>query len=294
MCLKPKPLPPIPQDTRQVAQQIYPPEHLLRRLGQDYADVLRDEDFADLYPPTGQPALSPALLALVTVLEAMEHCSDHLATEMVRSRIDWKYALHLPLDYPGFDPSVLCEFRQRLVAHQAQRRVFDAFLRRLKDKGFLNGRTLQRTDSLAIVASVRQLSRLELVRETLLCVPGRPARACGSRLLGQVRIWASAAARAGGQSSACATRRNLSYCPQEHPCGRPAAPVTTRPDQLRHRPHRPRRGAQPPRAGARPDRGQRPAQHRVLRPAAGPASGPAQRGDQPPEGQRRAQRRGVI
>jgi transposase len=132
-----------------------------------YADVLRDEDFAELYPPTGQPALSPALLALVTVLQAMEHCSDRLAAQMVRSRIDWKYALHLPLAYPGFDPSVLCEFRQRLVAHKAQRRVFDAFLQRLKDKGFLQGRALQRTDSLAIVAAVRELSRLELVMETL-------------------------------------------------------------------------------------------------------------------------------
>ncbi len=167
MCLKPKPFPPIPQDTRQVAHQIYPPEHLLRRLGEEYADVLRDEDFADLYSPTGQPALSPSLLALVTVLQAIEHCSDRLAAEMVRSRIDWKYALHLPLDYPGFDPSVLCEFRQRLVTHQAQRRVFDAFLKRLKDKGFLNGRTLQRTDSLAVVAAVRELNRLELVMETL-------------------------------------------------------------------------------------------------------------------------------
>lgn len=167
MCLKPKPLPPIPEETRRVALQIYPSGHLLRRLGEEYADVLRDEDFSDLYSSTGQPALSPALLALVTVLQAMEHCSDRLAAEMVRSRIDWKYALHLPLEYPGFDPSVLCEFRQRLVRHQAQRRVFDAFLQRLKDRGFLSGRALQRTDSLAIVAAVRELSRLELVMETL-------------------------------------------------------------------------------------------------------------------------------
>lgn len=90
MCLKPQPLPPIPEDTRQVGRQIYPPEHLMRRIGEDYADVLHDQDFADLYPTSGQPALSPALLALVTVLQATEHCSDRIAAEMVRSRIDWK------------------------------------------------------------------------------------------------------------------------------------------------------------------------------------------------------------
>jgi hypothetical protein len=110
MCLKPKPLPPIPQDTRQVAQQIYPPEHLLRRLGEEYAEVLRDEDFADLYPPTGQPALSPALLALVTVLQAIEHCSDRLAAQMVRSRIDWKSVALAP------PPSTPCTCRWTMPA----------------------------------------------------------------------------------------------------------------------------------------------------------------------------------
>lgn len=90
MCLKPCLLPPIPDDTRAVAERIYPPDHPLRRLGEEYADVLCDEDFADLYSPTGQPALSPALLALVTVLQATEHCSDRVAAEMVRSRIDTK------------------------------------------------------------------------------------------------------------------------------------------------------------------------------------------------------------
>jgi transposase len=167
MCLKPKPLSPIPQETRHLAQQLYAPDHPLRRLGEEYADFVRDEDFIDLYSHTGQPALSPWLLALVTVLQAMEHCSDRLAAEMVRSRIDWKYALHLPLAYPGFDPSVLCEFRQRLVAHQAQRRIFDALLQRFKDKGLLKGRAVQRTDSMAIMTSVRELNRLELVMETL-------------------------------------------------------------------------------------------------------------------------------
>lgn len=167
MCLKPRSLPPIPDETRSVAEQIYPPDHPLRRLGDDYADVLCDQDFADLYSSTGQPALSPALLALVTVLQATEHCSDRVAAEMVRSRIDWKYALHLPLSHPGFDASVLCEFRQRLVAHHAERRVFDAFLRRLKERGFLKGRAVQRTDSLAIMAAVRELDLLELVMETL-------------------------------------------------------------------------------------------------------------------------------
>ena len=96
MCLKPKPLPPIPEQTRHVAQQIHPPDHRLRRRGQEYADARHDEDAAARYPPTGQPALSPGLLARVRVLQAIEHCSDCLAAQRVRWRIDCEYALHGP------------------------------------------------------------------------------------------------------------------------------------------------------------------------------------------------------
>jgi transposase len=167
MCLKPQALPPIPPDTCRLAQQLFQPHHMLRLIGEEYADLLHDSDFADLYSHTGQPALSPALLALVTVLQAREHCSDRVAVEMVRFRIDWKYALHLPLEDTGFDASVLCEFRQRLVEQEATRRIFDAFLQRLQDKGWLGGRHTQRTDSLAVFGAIRQLNRLELVMETL-------------------------------------------------------------------------------------------------------------------------------
>ncbi len=64
MCLKPQALPPIPEDTYRLAQQLFPPHHVLRLIGDEYADLLQDSDFADLYSHTGQPALSPALLAL--------------------------------------------------------------------------------------------------------------------------------------------------------------------------------------------------------------------------------------
>lgn len=49
-------------------------------------------------------------------MQFMEDLPDRQAAEAVRSRIDWKYALSLELGDPGFDFSVLCEFRTRLIA----------------------------------------------------------------------------------------------------------------------------------------------------------------------------------
>jgi hypothetical protein len=54
-------------------------------------------------------------LALVLVLQFAEGLTDRQAAEAVRERIDFKYALGLDLADPGFDFSVLSEFKDRLA-----------------------------------------------------------------------------------------------------------------------------------------------------------------------------------
>ena len=69
-----------------------------------------------MYGTRGAPGISPAQLAVVTVLQFAENLTDRQAADAVRGRIDWKYCLGLELADPGFDFSVLSEFRSRLVA----------------------------------------------------------------------------------------------------------------------------------------------------------------------------------
>ncbi|MGH3124449.1 MAG: IS1182 family transposase, partial [Streptosporangiaceae bacterium] len=143
------------------------PENVYRVIGEHLADVLRDEQFAGLYERTGRHAVSPAGLALVTLFQHLEQIPDREAAALVVSRLDWKYALHLPLEDAGFDFSDLCHFRQRLLTHGAARLVFEAVLTRIQRLGFLKKRGKQRTDALAVLGAVRALSELELVSETL-------------------------------------------------------------------------------------------------------------------------------
>src|SRR5512135_181873 len=119
------------------------------------------------YPRHEQPGLPPWKLALVTVMQFAEDLSDRRAADAVRRRIDWKYALGLELDDPGFDFSVLSEFRGRLTAGGAERRLLDEMLVACKDRGLLKARARQRTDSTHVLAATRDLNRLELVGETL-------------------------------------------------------------------------------------------------------------------------------
>jgi IS5 family transposase len=76
-------------------------------------------------------------LALVTVLQMVENLTDRQAADAVRDKISWKYALGLGLDEEGFDPSVLCEFRTRVVAHGLEQRVLDLLLDALKTEGLV-------------------------------------------------------------------------------------------------------------------------------------------------------------
>jgi len=129
--------------------------------------IFTDHDFVDLFAHRGQPAEAPFRLALVTILQFLEGLSDRQAANAVRGRIDWKYLLCLELDDAGFDYSVLCEFRARLLAGGAEQRLFDLVLGRLRERKFVRVRTRQRTDSTHGVAAVRDLNRLERVVETL-------------------------------------------------------------------------------------------------------------------------------
>ena len=158
---------PVPELTARVARAAFPKGNPYLRLRDELGPVFRDGDFADLYPRRGQPALPPWKLALVTVLQFAEDLSDRQAADAVRGRIDWKYALGLELDDPGFDFSVLSEFRGRLTAGGAERLLLDEMLEACKDRGLLKARARQRTDSTHVLAATRDLNRLELVGETL-------------------------------------------------------------------------------------------------------------------------------
>jgi transposase len=157
----------MPADTAAVGQQVLAPSNPYRVIGERVAELVDEADYATLYEAHGRYAHSPALLALVTLFQFREDLPDWAAAAQVVVRLDWKYALHLPLGYTGFDFSCLSYFRSRPVAHGAERLVFDTLLQKIEALGLLKKRHKQRTDSVAVLGAVRDLSALETVYETL-------------------------------------------------------------------------------------------------------------------------------
>jgi transposase len=167
MSLHPHVVEPVPAETARVAHAAFPKGHPYLTFRDALGTIFQDEDFTTLFPAWGQPGLSPWRLALVTIMQFRENLADRQAAEAVRARIDWKYLLSLELTDPGFDFSVLSEFRDRLLASSTEELLLEKLLEGCRAMGWLKARGSQRTDSTHVLAAIRVLNRLELVAETL-------------------------------------------------------------------------------------------------------------------------------
>ena len=165
--MQPCPWPEVPADTARVTKRAFPKGSLAIRARDMLGGWYEDAAFAGAYGVRGAPGISPAQLAMVTVLQFTENLTDRQAADAVRGRLDWKYCLGLSLEDEGFDFSVLSEFRSRLAAGGLERAVFDLLLERLKAAGLVKAGGRQRTDSTHVLGRIRSLSRLELAGETL-------------------------------------------------------------------------------------------------------------------------------
>jgi transposase len=158
---------PIPEETVRIAHAAFPKGNVFMQMRDALGSLYNDAQFAGLFSHTGQPAEKPARLALVLVMQFTEGLSDRQAANAVRGRIDWKYALALELTDPGFDASVLSEFRTRLIQGKVEHLLLETMLTLLQERSLLKARGTQRTDSTHVLAAIRTLNRLELVGETM-------------------------------------------------------------------------------------------------------------------------------
>lgn len=167
MSLRPSGFGEVPAETVRVARAAFTKGCMAIRVRDELGALFSDEQFADLFAVRGRPAMSPWRLAVVSVLQFTEALSDRQAAEAVRARIDWKYMLGLELTDEGFDASVLCEFRDRMVTGDDTERLLRLLVQRLSAAGLVKSGGRARTDSTHVLAVVRNLNRFELVGEVL-------------------------------------------------------------------------------------------------------------------------------
>jgi hypothetical protein len=113
------------------------------------SDVLfRDDGLKEMYDSAkGRPSLPLSLMSGVLLLQFHDDVSDEEAVQRLMFNLRWQVALNLPTDFPGFDPSSLTYFRQRLIDHQQERYAFDRFVKVGREAGFIPDRVTVLTDT---------------------------------------------------------------------------------------------------------------------------------------------------
>ncbi len=162
-------IPPVPETTAAMVKAAFPKGNLYVDLHTEFGAIYDGDSFADLYSKNRgrRVEIAPWRLALVTVMQYMEGLSDRQAADAVRRCMDWKYVLSLELSDPGFNFTLLHDFRERLLLHESSQQLLDTLLGACKARGLIKVRGKQRSDSTYVLAAIRTLNRLELALETL-------------------------------------------------------------------------------------------------------------------------------
>jgi len=166
----------IPEPTIQVARAALPEGSPSRRMRDALGPLDTNSTCAARFSHTGRPAEAPAQLARMTVMPCAAGLSDAPPADAVRAHIAWQGALAPDLTDPGVAASVLSEFRQRLIAGNAELLLFETMLTRWRERRLINARGRQRTDSTHVLAASQTGATTVRPQSAALAGLARPSR----------------------------------------------------------------------------------------------------------------------
>lgn len=133
----------------------------------NWRDVLvDDEDYAPLYKdsPKGRPSIPPSMVVLAMLLQYHDDCSDAQAEARMRFDLRWKHALGLGLEDEGFDSTVLCRFRRKLLEQGLERELFERLVNTAREAGLLTKNATQLLDSSHVLGAAGARDTYTLIR----------------------------------------------------------------------------------------------------------------------------------
>ncbi len=154
--------PEIPKDTRNAARYVFGNNNFYIAIGDQIESLFTGLILIDPHRGGQTPVGTLGMLNLITIFQYIESLPDLLAADSLSKRVDWKYALHLPLYNHGLKASAFCEFRKGLWVDQTSRKSMETLLARLSEITWVTRKQRLPLDAAAIVQTVCRITRLEI------------------------------------------------------------------------------------------------------------------------------------
>ena len=163
-----KAIPCIPKETARAASASFGRGNFYIQVGEQLDGILGELQWQQSHEWSGGFATAEDLsLALITLFQFLEGLTDAQASDALRTRIDWKFALHLSLLPRTLDEIVLCRFRERMLNHAIEQYAYQMLLDRLIRSVPLLASQLQLPGSLEMVSRVCSVNRLNQVHQAM-------------------------------------------------------------------------------------------------------------------------------
>lgn len=169
-------IPPIPRETERNARAIFGRRNFYILVG-EYLESILDDIQPEALLEAGM------ILPQITFFQYLEGMTDAQAVEAVRTRLDWKFALHLPFYPPTIRESTLCRFRQRILNDLQYQREFQMLVDRFVTFNPPQNERFQSFINLELLSQICLVNRLDWIWATM----GRMLEVLATRFPGWLR-----------------------------------------------------------------------------------------------------------
>jgi hypothetical protein len=180
-------------ETRFVRQHLVTKGSFYERLAGHGHEIVSDQEFAGLYADgRGRPSVPPSVMIRALLCATHDRTSDRETSRRSRVDLDWKAAMGVDDDFGGIGATTFSLMRARMVAQDADAKLFEATLAKAVEAGIFKGPLTAIIDSSPVHGAGNVADTYELIRKMM----GRVARAMGDRLDDGLRAEALALAAA--------------------------------------------------------------------------------------------------
>lgn len=157
----------IPDETITSAMYLFSRNNKYILVGDNLNFLLDNINFQVLDPSLNWDIQSIIRQSLVTTFQFFESLTDRQASDAILKRVEWKYALFLPILFSGISTLNLVQFRQNLLNSSAALEEYDKFLSKMVEINFFRDLEIELPDSKTFISMICQFNRMQILRSSM-------------------------------------------------------------------------------------------------------------------------------